>query len=300
MLSGAKPIFLNDKEVFMEINNIAIIGAGTMGHGIALVASMAGFQVFLRDIEQEYLDAGLKKIQSSLSRVQKKGKISEEDAKGALDRIQTTTALKEAIENADYIIEAVPEILDLKKELFAEMDELAPSHAIMATNTSQFRITAIGSTTMRREKIIGAHFFNPPVVRRLVEIVRALDTSDETLARTKSLCEKFGMQTVVCNRDTAGFITTRLTALWTVEAERIYEEGIASIEDIDKACRLAFGHPMGPFETSDLVGLDSGLRVRMALSDVYGERFRPTQTRINLVESGNYGRKTGRGFYKYE
>jgi 3-hydroxybutyryl-CoA dehydrogenase len=285
---------------FMEINNIAVIGAGTMGHGIALAASMAGYHVFLRDIEQAYLAAALGKILNSLSRVQKKGKISEEEAEGVLDRIHTTTALKEAIETADFIIEAVPEILDLKKELFAEMDKLAPSHAIMATNTSQFRITAIGSTTMRRDKIIGTHFFNPPVIRRLVEIVRALDTSDETLALTKSLCEKFGMETVVCNRDTAGFITTRLTALWTVEAERIYEEGIASIEDIDKACRLAFGHPMGPFETSDLVGLDSGVRVRMALADVYGERFRPTQTRINLVEAGNYGRKTGRGFYKYD
>ena len=284
----------------MEINNIAVIGAGTMGHGIALAASMAGYHVFLRDIEQAYLDAALVKIRNSLSRVQKKGKISEEEAEGVLDRIHTTAALKEAIEDADFIIEAVPEILEMKKELFGEMDKLAPSHAIMATNTSQFRITAIGSTTMRREKIIGTHFFNPPVIRRLVEIVRALDTSDETLAITKSLCEKFGMETVVCNRDTAGFITTRLTALWTVEAERIYEEGIASIEDIDKACRLAFGHPMGPFETSDLVGLDSGVRVRMALAEVYGERFRPTQTRINLVEAGNYGRKTGRGFYKYD
>lgn len=284
----------------MEVKQVAVIGAGIMGHGIAQVVSTAGFDVHLRDIGQEYLDKATEKIQDSLSRFVRKGRLSEEDSQATLKRIHTTTDLKEAVVNADYIIEAVPEILDLKKELFADMDKMAAPHAVLATNTSQFRITAIASSTKRRDKVIGTHFFNPPVIRRLVEIIRALDTSDETLELTQSLCQKWDMETVVCKRDTAGFVTSRLISLWSVEAERIYEEGIASIEDIDKACRLAFGHPMGPFETSDFTGLDTGLRVRTALAEVYGDRFRPTQTRVNLVEAGYYGRKTGRGFYRYD
>ena len=284
----------------MKDQKIAVIGAGIMGNGIAQVISTAGFSVSLRDIEQKYLDNALGKIKESLSRFVKKGKLSDADLESILKRIHLTTDLKKAVEDADYIIEAVPEVLDLKRELFAEMDRHTPPHAVMATNTSQFRITSIASAAKRREKVIGTHFFNPPPLRRLVEIIRGLDTSDETLELTKSLCQKWEMETVVCQKDTAGFITSRLLGLWSIEAEKIYEEGIASIEDIDKACRLAFGHPMGPFETSDFTGLDTGLKVRWALAEIYGERYRPTQTRINLVEAGYYGRKTGRGFYRYD
>ena len=284
----------------MKVQKIAVIGAGIMGNGIAQVISTAGFSVSLRDIEQKYLDSALGKIKESLSRFVKKGKLTDGDLQSILKRIHLTTDTRKAVEDADYIIEAVPEVLDLKRELFAEMDRLAPPHAIMATNTSQFRITSVASATKRRDKVIGTHFFNPPPLRRLVEIIRGLDTSDETLESTKSLCQKWEMETVVCKKDTAGFITSRLLGLWAIEAEKIYEEGIASIEDIDKACRLAFGHPMGPFETSDFTGLDTGLKVRWALAEVYGERYRPTQTRINLVEAGYYGRKAGRGFYRYD
>jgi 3-hydroxybutyryl-CoA dehydrogenase len=283
----------------MEIRNVAVIGAGIMGHGIAQVVATAGLEVMMHDIEQRCLDEAMKKITDSLSRFLRKGKITQEQSLETIKRIRPTLDLKEAVSGADYVIEAVPEILDLKKDLFAEMDSLAPPHAILATNTSQFRITSIASATKRRDKVIGTHFFNPPVIRRLVEIVRGLETSDETLQITRDLCHSWDMETVVCKKDSAGFITSRLIALWSVEAERIYEEGVASIEDIDKACRLAFGHPMGPFETSDLTGLDTGLRVRSALAEVYGDRFRPTQTRINLVEAGHLGRKTGRGFYNY-
>ena len=283
----------------MEVKKVAVIGAGIMGNGIAQVVACGGFQVTMRDVEEGILTSAMEKIQDSLSRFVRKGKMKEEASQAAVKRIQTTTDLKGALRDADYVIEAVPEILDLKKELFAEMDKLAPPHAILATNTSQFRITAIASATRRRGKVIGTHFFNPPPMRRLVEIIRALETTDETLELTESLCRQWDMETVVCRRDTAGFITSRLIALWTVEAERIYEEGIASFEDIDKACRMAFGHPMGPFETSDFSGLDTGLRVRRALSEVYGERFRPSQTRVNLVEAGHLGRKTGRGFHDY-
>ena len=284
----------------MEIKKVAVIGSGIMGHGIAQVAATAGFDVSMRDVEKPILDSAMENVRNSLSRFVRKGKLSEDESQATLGRIVTTTDLKEALDGADYVVEAVPEILDLKRELFADMDEIAPSHAILASNTSQFRITSIASATKRRDKVVGTHFFNPPVMRRLVEIIRALDTSDETLEVTKSLCHKWDMETVVCLRDTAGFITSRMTSLWTVEAERIYEEGIASMEDIDKACRLAFGHPMGPFETSDFTGIDTGTRVRTALAGVYGDRFRPTQTRINLAEAGYFGRKTGRGFYRYD
>lgn len=284
----------------MEVKKVAVIGAGIMGPGIAQVAATAGFPVCMMDIEKKCLDSAMERMWDSLSRFARKGKLSQEEAQAVLGRISTTTELRVAVEDADYVIEAVPEILDLKKELFAKMDELAPPHAILATNTSQFRITAIAAGTKRRDKVIGTHFFNPPPIRRLVEIIRALDTSEESLECTQDLCRKWDMETVVCRKDSAGFITSRLIALWTVEAERIYEEGLASVEDIDKACRLAFGHPMGPFETSDFSGLDTGLRVRQALTEVYGERFRPSQFRVNLVESGYLGRKTGRGFYRYD
>jgi 3-hydroxybutyryl-CoA dehydrogenase len=283
----------------METRKIAVLGAGIMGHGIAQVLSTAGYEVFLRDVDQTCLENGMRNIKTSLEKFEKKGALSAEEVKRTLMRIHPTVDLPKAVERVDYVIEAAPEVLDLKRKLFSELDRLVSDHAVLATNTSQFSITSIASATTRPDRVIGTHFFNPPVIRRLVEIIRALGTSDEALRITQDLCTQCNMETILCRKDTPGFVTSRLTAIFSVEAERIYEEGIASIEDIDKACRLAFGHPMGPFETSDFVGLDTGLRVRFALAQAYGERFRPQQTRINLVEAGHHGRKTGRGFYPY-
>ena len=284
----------------MKIERIAILGAGIMGHGIAQVAAMSKFKVFLRDIDEAILKEALAKISGSLTRYVRKGSLTQKEVDEIMERITPTTDLKKAVEEADYIIEAVPEILSLKRELFSEIDRYAPSHCILSTNTSQYRITAIATATKRRDKVIGTHFFNPPVMRHLVEIIKGLETSEETLAVTKDLCSRLEMEIVVCQKDSAGFITTRLISLWLNEAQRIYEEGIASKEDIDKACRIAFGHPMGPFEIFDLSGLDTVLHIMSALAENYGERFKPHQTLINLVESGYVGKKAGKGFYIYE
>lgn len=284
----------------MDIKNIAIVGAGIMGSGIAQVAAFSGFEVSMRDLEDSILQRALENIRTNFERMVKKGKMEGSAGKESLNRIHPTTDLKLALKNADYVIEAVPEILELKQSIFREMDRLAATHVILATNTSQFRITSIAAATRRPEKVVGTHFFNPPIMRRCVEIVRGLDTSEQTLRMTCELLCQWDMETVVCQRDSAGFITTRLLSLWVNEAQRIHEEGLASIEDIDKMCRLAFGHPMGPFEIADFTGLDTGLDVRKAMFDVYGERYRPTQTLINLVEAGHLGRKSGRGYYTYE
>lgn len=283
----------------MRIEKITVLGAGVMGHGIAQVAAMSKFKVFLRDIEEPILKEALAKINQSLMRYVKKGSLTEKEANEVMERIIPTTDLKKSVQDADYVIEAIPEVLSLKKELFSEIDRYAPAHCIFSTNTSQYRITAIASTTKRKDKVIGTHFFNPPVMRRLVEIIKGLETSEDTLRVTQALCSQMGMETVVCQKDSAGFITTRLISLWLNEAQRIYEEGIATKEDIDKACRIAFGHPMGPFEIFDLSGLDTVLHILSAMAEVYGERFKPNQTLINLVDSGYIGRKVGKGFYNY-
>jgi len=283
----------------MDVKNVAVIGAGIMGHGIAQVAAEAGFLVKLRDVNQQALDLAISKIRDSLARLLRKGSLSEEHAQSILEKILPTLDLQEAVHDADFIVEAVPEILEVKREVFGQMDGIAPPHTIFATNTSQFRITSIAASVKRRDRVIGTHFFNPPVIRRFVEVVRGIDTSEETLTVTLEFCRSLKMETVVCKKDSAGFITSRMISIWSAEAERIYEEGVASKEDIDKACRLAFGHPMGPFELSDFTGLDTGLRVRLALTEVYGDRFRPSQIRENLVQAGYVGRKAGRGFYQY-
>jgi 3-hydroxybutyryl-CoA dehydrogenase len=284
----------------MEIKKIGVCGAGIMGHGIAQVIAMKGIPVVLMDVTDAILDRAFGNIRKSLARFVKKEKISESDAEGVVSRIARTTELRAVADGTDVVIEAVPEVLELKKETFAELDRLSEPHVILATNTSQFSITAIASVTSRRDKVIGTHWFNPPVIMKLVEIVCGLETSPETLEITATLCRDLGKESVVCRKDSPGFITTRMISLWANEAHRIFEEGIASMEDIDKACRLAFGHRMGPFETNDLVGLDTSLKVREALFQVFGDRFRLQQVVKNYVAAGYLGRKTGRGFYRYD
>ena len=281
------------------MERVAVIGSGTMGHGIAQVAAMARLRVGLHDVDEGRLEAARGRIRSSLDRLVRSGKLAADAADGVAGRVETSTELERVVEGAAVVVEAVPEVLDLKHEVFRQLDELCPEGTILATNTSQLSITEIAAATNRPERTIGLHFFNPPVLMRLVEVVRGLRTSDATLARGLEFVGLIGKESVVCTRDAAGFITTRALAALRSECIRIYEEGIASIEDIDKAIRLGLNHPMGPFELTDFNGLDVALNNSRNLERVYGDRFRPPQSLALHVAAGRLGRKSGAGWYDY-
>jgi len=240
-------------------------------------------------------------IETSLARFVKAERQTEAEAAATLDRIELTTDIRAAVRDRDLVIEAVPEILELKRALFREIVELTPNTAILATNTSQLSITAIAADLGdAATRFVGMHFFNPPVMMKLVELIRGLQTSDESLAAARAFGESLGKQVVVCRKDSPGFITSRAYAAFRLECLRILEEGVATAEDIDTALKLGFNLPMGPLELGDFNGLDTFLHVAEALERVYGERFRPTVGIRNLVAAGRLGRKTGRGFFRYD
>lgn len=282
----------------MEIKRIAVLGSGIMGHGISQVSAAAGYEVTMRDVEDQFLQQAMANMEKSLNRMAKAGKMPLEEIPNILGRVKTTTDLQKAVQDADLVIEAIPENLDLKKATFKDLDRFCRPEAILSTNTSNFSITVIAAVTQRPEKVVGLHYFNPPAMMKLIEVVRGLETSDETLDTVLDFARKSGKELVLC-KDSQGFITSRIINLWVTEAERILEEGIATKEDIDKACRLAFNHPMGPFELADLTGLDTKLYVADALNQSFGDRFRSSQTLRNLVAAKHLGRKSGKGWYKY-
>ncbi len=282
----------------MEIKTVAIIGAGIMGHGIAQVSAAAGCDVFLNDVDEKYLQAAKAKIGDSLDRFVKKAKISEADKNQILSRISLSTHLENAVKGADLIVEAVSENLELKQAIFRKLSANAPAGAVLATNTSQYSITEIASVVASPERVIGMHWFNPPVLMKLIEIVRGYQTSEQTVARVQAFAAKVGKETVVC-KDSQGFISTRALMALRLECYRIFEEGIATKEDIDKTLRLALGHPMGQFELADFSGLDLDLPAAEGLTSVFGDRFHAPQTIRNLVKAGKLGRKSGQGWYNY-
>jgi 3-hydroxybutyryl-CoA dehydrogenase len=271
-----------------------------MGSGIAQVAAVSGRTVVLRDVTDEALARGTAGIAKSLDRFVAKEAISRDDADAALARISTTTDL-DVVSEAGFVVEAVFENVDVKTALFVDLDRLAPADAVLATNTSAIPVTRIAAVTGRPESVVGTHFFSPVPMMALCELVRGYKTSDETLAAARAFAESVGKTCVVVNRDVAGFVTTRLISALAMEAIRLVESGVASAEDIDIACKLGFGHAMGPLATTDLTGVDI---LRNASQNIYDEtqdeKFAPPELLNRMVTAGDIGRKSGRGFYSYD
>ena len=284
----------------MEIRKIGVLGAGVMGSGIAQVAAQSGFEVVMRDIADEFVQKGLKNIEAFLSKGVEKGKVTPEEKEAALGRIKGTTAVED-LKDVDFVIEAVIEDLELKKKVFKEMDELTRSEVILATNTSSMSITEIAASTSRPDKVVGMHFFNPVPLMRLVEVIKGLETSDETVDVTWKLAERLGKTPVLVKKDTPGFIVNRIMLPQLMEAIRIYEEGIASMEDIDKAVKLGLNYPMGPFELMDLTGLDISYFVNEYFRKELPQELKHVTPHAlkAKVRAGKLGRKTGEGWYKY-
>ena len=270
-----------------------------MGHGIAQVAAAAGIPVNLNDISNDVLDKARANIDKTLDKGIIKGKINQDDKAAIFGRISLECDLKKAVENVDLVVEAVPEDIELKNQIFEKLDKFTQSHAILASNTSQYSITEIASVVSEPSRVIGMHWFNPPIIMKLIEIVRALDTSDAVVESVRSFAAKVGKETVVC-KDSTGFISTRVLLALRLECYRLLEEGVASKEDIDKTLKLAFGHPMGQFELADFSGLDIEVPSCESMIKVFGDRFRPPQALLQRVKAGRFGRKTGRGWYEYD
>ncbi|MEA2445413.1 MAG: 3-hydroxybutyryl-CoA dehydrogenase [Thermoleophilales bacterium] len=277
-----------------------MLGTGIMGSGIAQLAAMNGYDAVGRDLGEEQLGLAAAAVEKSLGRFVKAGRLSEDDAAAARGRLRFTTDLPEALDGADVVIEAVPEILALKQELLGQAIELAPPDALLGTNTSQLSITVIAAALGESApRLVGVHFFNPPVMMRLVELICGALTAPAELDRAKRFAQSLDREVVVCRKDSPGFITSRAYAILRLECMRMVEEGVATPEDIDRALRLGFNFPMGPLELGDMNGLDTYLHALTSLAEAHGDRFRPTVGLRNMVAANRLGRKTGAGFYEY-
>jgi 3-hydroxybutyryl-CoA dehydrogenase len=278
---------------------IAVLGAGTMGHGIAQLAAQGGFATALFDPDPAALERGLAKARAGFATALSKGKISAEQARQAETLFNGVPTLEEAVSGAELVIEAGPERLPIKIQIFGDVCKWAPEDAVLASNTSSLSLTELAAATPRPAQVIGMHFFNPPPVMKLVELVRAEQTSPETLSRTRAVAVKMGKE-VIEVRDSPGFASSRLGIALGLEAIRMVEEGVASPEDIDRAMELGYAHPMGPLKLTDLIGLDVRLAIAEYLEkELGGDRFHPPQLLRRMVRAGKLGRKSGRGFYKY-
>jgi len=282
----------------MAIKKIGVVGAGTMGNGIAQIAAQIGCDVVMRDIEMRFVEGGMKKIQGFLARSVEKGKMDAKEKDTVLGRIKGTVDMAD-LKDVDLIVEAVIEDLDLKKAVFKELDELCRPEVILATNTSSMSITEIAASTKRPDKVCGMHFFNPVALMRLVEIIRGYATSDETIKTTTEFAQKLGKITVEVKKDSPGFIVNRIMIPHMLEAIKIVEEGIASIEDVDTAVKNGLNYPMGPFELMDLTGIDIAYFVSEYLYKELNKENKWVSPSLlkTMVRAGNLGKKTGRGWY---
>jgi 3-hydroxybutyryl-CoA dehydrogenase len=282
----------------MEIKAIAVIGAGRMGRGIAYAAALGGYGTVLEDVSSEMLEQGTAYISQALEDGVARGKVTPDQKDRALANLTTSRSVEDACREADLLIEAVPEEMEVKLEIFTIFDKFAKPDAILASNTSSLSITEMASITFRAENCVGMHFFNPVPKMKLLEIVRALETSEATLQACVEVGRRMGKEVVVI-RESPGFVTSRMNAMIGNEAFYMLQEGIATAEDIDKALKLGLNHPMGPFELVDLVGLDIRLNILEYLHKTLGEKYRPCPLLVQYVKAGRTGRKSGRGVYKY-
>jgi 3-hydroxybutyryl-CoA dehydrogenase len=282
----------------MEVKTIAVIGAGTMGRGIAYASALGGYRTILEDISHGKIQQAVAWIQRAFDEGISRGKVEAAIRGAALKQLTTANKVEDAIREADLIIEAVPEEMEMKMELFTIFDKFAKANAIFASNTSSLSITEMSDVTVYRERCIGMHFFNPVPKMKLIELVKTPLTSDETIATCREVGRRMGKEVVVV-KDSPGFITSRVSALISNEAFALLETGIASAEDIDKALKLGLNHPMGPLELADLVGLDVCLNVLEYLHQTLGEKYRPSPLLQRYVREGRLGRKSGRGVYDY-
>ena len=285
----------------MEIKKIGVVGAGTMGNGIAQVAALIGCEVIMRDVEERFVQNGLKNIDRFLSKSVEKGKMTEDQKQGVLGRIKGTVNMAD-LADVDFVIEAVIEDMDLKRSVFKDLDGICRADVILATNTSSMSITEIAVATQRPEKVVGMHFFNPVPLMRLVEVIRGFHTNDEAVQVTTDLAKKMGKETVEVKIDSPGFIVNRIMIPHLLEAVNIVQEGVATKEDVDKAVKLGLNYPMGPFELMDLTGVD----ICKFVADYFykelnkeGKWVSPTLLK-NLIRAGRLGRKSGAGWYEYK
>ncbi len=283
----------------MAITRVGVVGFGLMGSGIAQVCAQAGYETIVREVAQPLLDKGFGRVESSLARIVKSAKMTEDDAKAARGRMRGTTSLED-LKDCDLVIEAVIEQIEAKKEVFGTLDGLCPAHTIFASNTSSLTIVEMAATTKRMDRFAGLHFFNPAPVMPLVEIVQAITTSDETIATLREFVRSIGKTGAVC-KDTPGFIVNRLMVPYLLGAIRALEQGVASVEEIDTAVKLGLRHPMGPFELIDYTGLDINLHVANVFFDEFKDpNMAPPALLKRMVLAGRLGAKVGRGFYEYD
>jgi len=283
----------------VEVERVAVVGAGVMGRGIAHAASLGGFDVNLQDVSPEVLKSAMESIEREMKKAVERDKLDREAMHEGLGRISIIEDLKEAASDADLVIEAVPEKMDLKLEIFGRLDEWCPEHTVLATNTSTMSPTEIAAGISRPDRCIAMHFFNPAHRMKLVELIRGLETTDETVEVARGAAEKMDKETVEVN-EFPGFVTSRINCLVGNEAMNMLVEGVASATDIDKALKLGLGYPMGPLELADLVGLDTRLSNLEYLHSMLGEKYRPSPLLYKLVAAGHHGKKSGRGIYTYD